>query len=72
MVYKLINEWKSEDGKSHEITVYKYNIGHDEVIRYNYESKNDYIDIKEKSFGPSEMKEYVYVQYDKQNIEEAN
>ena len=34
MVYKLINEWKSDDGNTHEITVYKYNLNHDEMIRY--------------------------------------
>jgi len=39
MVYKLIKEWKSPDPNydCHEITVYKYNISHDEMIRYTRE-----------------------------------
>lgn len=37
MVYKLINEWKGiPELKEHEITVYKYNISHDEMVRYFY------------------------------------
>ncbi len=41
MVYKLINEWKGvpELGE-HEITVYKYNISHDEMVRYFYDGNN--------------------------------
>jgi len=35
MVYKLINEWFGiEELQEHEITVYKYNLNHDEMIRY--------------------------------------
>ena len=34
MAYKLIKEWRSPNGLEHEITVYKYNIGHDEMVRY--------------------------------------
>ena len=30
----MVKEWKSKDGLQHEITVYKYNISHDEMIRY--------------------------------------
>ena len=37
MVYKLISEWKSKDTDAHEITIYKYNLSHDEVVRYNKE-----------------------------------
>ena len=70
MVYKLINEWKSKDGKSHEITVYKYNVSQDNVIRYNYESKNDYVDVRVQMFDNPTMNEYVYVQYNKQNLTE--
>ena len=39
MVYKLINEWRCEDGLAHEISVYKYNLNHDELIRYFCEGK---------------------------------
>ena len=51
MVYKLINEWKSKDGSAHEITIYKYNLSHDEVIRYNYEKGDDYVSFKSQCFG---------------------
>ena len=34
MVYKLINEWKGNNDE-HEITIYKYNYNHDEMVRYN-------------------------------------
>lgn len=70
MVYKLISEWKSKDGKSHEITVYKYNISKDCVMRYNFESKNDYVDVKVQMLGIPTMNEYVYVQYNKQFLTE--
>ena len=70
MVYKLISEWKSKDGKSHEITVYKYNVSQDNVIRYNYETGNDYVDIKVQMFGQPIMNEYVYVQYNKEKLTE--
>ena len=33
MAYKLIKEWKGVLG-DHEITMYKYNISHDEMVRY--------------------------------------
>ena len=34
MFYKLISEWRSPNGIEHEITVYKYNLSHDEMVRY--------------------------------------
>ena len=34
MAYKMIKEWRSPNGIEHEITVYKYNIGRDEMVRY--------------------------------------
>ena len=51
MVYKLVREWKSESGDAHEITVYKYNMNHDEIVRYNYEAGQNYIDVKSQMFG---------------------
>lgn len=35
MVYKLIYEWKKD--RQHEISMYKYNYNHDEMVRYNKE-----------------------------------
>ena len=39
MVYKLVKEWKSPDPNydCHEITIYRYNINHDDMIRYTRE-----------------------------------
>ena len=34
MVYKLISEWRGKEG-AHEITMYKYNLNHDEMVRYH-------------------------------------
>lgn len=34
MVYKLISEWKNPEGTEHEILVYKYNLNHDELLKY--------------------------------------
>ena len=33
----MVSEWKSKETDAHEITVYKYNLSHDEVVRYNKE-----------------------------------
>jgi len=37
MVYKLIFEWKSTEREAHEITIYKFNYNHDEMVRYTKE-----------------------------------
>ena len=37
MVYKIVKNWKSNDRDAHEITVYKYNYNHDEMVRYSRE-----------------------------------
>lgn len=34
MVYKIINEWKSEDGTQHELKVYRYNYSWDCLTTY--------------------------------------
>ena len=51
MVYKIINEWFSEDKKSHEITIYKYNYSFDLVMRYNYTEGEKYVTFASQSFG---------------------
>ena len=51
MVYKIINEWFSEDRKAHEITIYKYNYSFDLVMRYNYEQGEKYVTFAAQTFG---------------------
>ena len=51
MAYKIINEWWSKDGKSHEITIYKYNYSFDLVMRYNYSAGDKRVTFASQSFG---------------------
>ena len=51
MAYKIINEWWSKDGKSHEITIYKYNYSFDLVMRYNYSAGDKRVAFTSQSFG---------------------
>lgn len=51
MGYKIINEWFSKDGRSHEITIYKYNYSFDLVMRYNYTEGDKYVTFTSQSFG---------------------
>ena len=51
MAYKIINEWWSKDGKSHEITIYKYNYSFDLVMRYNYTAGDKRVTFAAQSFG---------------------
>ena len=51
MAYKIINEWFSEDRKSHELTVYKYNYSFDLVMRYNYTQGDKYVTFASQTFG---------------------
>ena len=37
MAYKIIKEWKSKERDAQEITIYKYNYNHDEMVRYTRE-----------------------------------
>jgi len=60
MAYKIINEWWSESGKSHELTIYKYNLSHDEVIRYHYDLGDKYVTFAWQMFGVPKMGEGIY------------
>ena len=51
MVYKIVNEWFSEDRKAHEITIYKYNYSFDLVMRYNYEQGDECVTFISQDFG---------------------
>ena len=58
MVYKIISEWKSKTSDAHEITMYKYNLSHDEVRRYNKEGFE--LLITTQVFGTSNIFEECY------------
>ena len=49
MVYKIINEWKSEDGSEHELIVYRYNYSQD--CKTTYLVQNDMLEIKMHAQG---------------------
>lgn len=57
MAYKLIKEWKGIKSRNeHEITVYKYNISHDEMIRY-YRWDNK---LTITTYLPNELRKEIY------------
>ena len=61
MAYKMIKDWESPDGNEHEITVYKYNLSHDEMVRY-YKSKSmDAVEIRIYPIGNQLPTEYYEV-----------
>lgn len=44
MTYKLIKHWKGiPELNEEEITIYKYNISHDEMVRYFRNSQGDIV-----------------------------
>ena len=43
MVYKIIDEYERED--LHELTIYKYNINHDEMYRYIVDKLRNELEI---------------------------
>jgi hypothetical protein len=51
MTIKIINEWFSKDGKSHEITIYKYNYSFDLVMRYNYTEGDKCVTFQSQTLG---------------------
>jgi hypothetical protein len=51
MVYKLISEWRSKDGLSHELTVYKYNYSFDLIMRYHYKQGDKCVTFASQTFG---------------------
>ena len=60
MVYKLISEWKGiEELGEHEITVFKYNISHDEVVRYNLDEEGN-LTVKHYYTCGTPNKETIY------------
>ena len=64
MAYKLINEWKSPEGlNEHEITVYKYNLNHDEMIRY-FKGDGDFVEKKTFFIRSEPTKTEIYFKRD--------
>ncbi len=58
MAYKLISEWRSPNGIEHEIVVFKYNISHDEKVRY-YKTADSF--VKEEFFCNGEPNRTTYL-----------
>ncbi|GAG06240.1 unnamed protein product [marine sediment metagenome] len=49
MVYKIISEYRND--VIHEITMYKYNLNHDVMMRYVYEAEANTLDILTQTHG---------------------
>jgi len=45
MVYKIVKEWEASDRDAQEITIYKYNYNHDEMVRYTREGEEHELTI---------------------------
>lgn len=60
MAYKLVKEWNGEIG-DHEITMYKYNISHDEMVRYYYDPTSDVKGVIKRTYlAENEVREEIY------------
>ena len=55
MVYKIINEWFSEEKDAHSLVICKYNISHEEMIMYYYQ--NHELTVDTQIFGGNRIEQ---------------